>query len=201
MLLFGEDAPEGADVFARLADSSLRDRRGRLASYRYATVSRILPARIELGRSAAVSTLVDQQPGRPQRLPQRVQLPSVADDNRIAHDRRGLVSVKRGGSFEFSILLTPDRSLDDEFMVIGVVEEGFDVIDALARVSTNKPTVPDGYRAVGRLIGDSRAKLDVSSLLPFFSTQPLLTAFPTSFSSIASRRTATRQGKFAQRSP
>lgn len=76
--------------------------------------------------------------------------------------------MQRGGSLDFSILLEPDTSLDNKYLVIGRVVDGMDVVSRIAKVPTNQRTVRDVYRSVARAIGDPRARVDVSLFLFLF---------------------------------
>ncbi|KAI0562292.1 cyclophilin type peptidyl-prolyl cis-trans isomerase [Gracilaria domingensis] len=159
--LFADAAPVSVDTFKKLVDGSLRNRSGRTAGYRYAQASRVIAGKhVELGRVKQIDAL-NQQPGIPQRQILTVQVPENRDSNQLSHDSKGLVSVQRGGSFEFSVLLAPDAELDESHLVIGRVVDGMNVIDVLGKVPTNRKTIRDGYRNIGRAIGDARAKVDV----------------------------------------
>lgn len=159
--LYGDEAPKSVDTFKNLVNGTLRSRSGKTTGYRYSQASRVVSnKRIELGRIKQIDA-VNQQPGTPQRQTIPVPIPENRDTNLLSHDQPGLVSVKRGGSFEFNVLLDADSTLDDQSIVIGRIVDGMDVIQRLSKVPTNKKTNRDGFRNVGKAIGDARAKVDV----------------------------------------
>ena len=159
--LFGNDAPASVDTFTKLMEGNLRSRSGRTAGYQYSQGSKVIAGkRVELGRVKQIDQL-NQQPGRPQRQEVVVRLPENRDDNRISHDQPGLVSVQRGGSFEFSIMLDSCPEMDNDHIVIGRVVDGMDVVKKLEKVPINQKTIRDGYRNIGKAIGDARANVDV----------------------------------------
>lgn len=154
-------APASADTFAALANGTLRDRSGRTAGYNRSVGSRVVAGkRVYLGRVNQIDAL-NQSPGTPQRQQRSVAYPSNEDRNELVHDRPGVVSVSKGGSFEFSISATPDPDVDEESTVIGYVVEGMDVVDQLVKIPTNRKTIRDGYRNIGKAIGDPRANVQV----------------------------------------
>jgi cyclophilin family peptidyl-prolyl cis-trans isomerase len=165
--LFGEDAPVSVASFMKVCTGTLRGRGGRTASYAYSQAWRVVKdERIDLGRVKQIDE-VNQSPGTAQRQIVLVEVPENRDVNDIAHVVAGAVSVRRGGgAFEFTITPAPAAGggqLDQENIVIGRVLEGMDAIQAMNSVPTNQKTVRDGFRKVGRVIGDGRAKLDVRS--------------------------------------
>lgn len=160
--LVRDAAPASADTFAALANGTLRDRTGRTAGYNRSVGSRVVAGkRVYLGRVNQIDEL-NQRPGTPQRQQRSVAYPSNEDRNDLVHDRPGVVSVSKGGSFEFSISATPDPDVDEESTVIGYVVEGMEVVDQLVKVPTNRKTIRDGYRNIGKAIGDPRANVQVS---------------------------------------
>lgn len=155
-------APASVDTFAALANGTLRDRTGRTAGYNRSVGSRVVAGkRVYLGRVNQIDAL-NQSPGTPQRQQRSVAYPANEDRNNLVHDRPGVVSVSKGGSFEFSISATPDPDVDEESTVIGYVVDGMDVVDQLVKVPTNRKTIRDGYRNIGKAIGDPRANVQVS---------------------------------------
>jgi peptidylprolyl isomerase len=167
--LFGEDAPVSVASFLKVCQGTLRGRGGRTVSYAYSQAWRIVKdVRVDLGRVKQIDEL-NQSPGTPQRQIALIEVPENRDVNDIAHSVAGAVSVRRGGgAFEFSINPQPAEvgsELDLEDIVIGLVLEGMDTIEAINRVPTNQKTPRDGFRKVGKVIGDGRAKLDVCDAL------------------------------------
>ncbi|CAN8066366.1 unnamed protein product [Agarophyton chilense] len=159
--LFADAAPVSVDTFKRLVEGTLRNRSGRTAGYKYAQAARVISGkRVDLGRVKQIDEL-NQQPGVPQRQIVTVQVPENRDSNHLSHDAKGLVSVQRGGSFEFSVLLAPDAELDSTHLVIGRVVDGMNVVQVLGNVPTNRKTNRDGFRNIGKAIGDARAKVDL----------------------------------------
>lgn len=163
--LFGEDAPQSVAAFKKVCDGSLRGRGGRTVGYAGSQAWRILQGeRIDLGRVKQIDE-INQSPGTPQRQLVLVEVPENNDANDITHDVAGTVSVKKGGG-KFEFIITPNgssaASLDGENVVIGRVLEGLPIVATLDKAPTNQKTPRDGFRKVGRLIGDGRAKLDVS---------------------------------------
>lgn len=160
--LYGDEAPKSVDTFKNLVNGTLRSRSGKSTGYRYSQASKIVAnKRIELGRIKQIDT-INQQPGTPQRQLIPVPIPENRDNNLLSHNQPGLISVKRGGSFEFNVLLDADSTLDEQSIVIGKIVDGMDVIERLSKIPTNKKTNRDGFRNVGKAIGDARAKIDVS---------------------------------------
>lgn len=176
--LFADDAPASVATFEQLAAGRLRNRRGRTAGYRYAQAGRVLRGRsLYLGRLNQTDAL-NQSPGTPQRLQTTVEAPPNADVGSRRHDRAGLVSVARGGSLEFILTAAPQPLLDDTNVVIGEIVDGMNVLDKLVQVPTNRKTIRDGYRSLGRAIGDSRANVQVSHALCIYpKLAPLLFPF------------------------
>lgn len=86
---------------------------------------------------------------------------------------------KGGGAFEFQLALGEDRAADAHWVVIGEVVEGMQLVDDLGKVPVNRKTLRDGYRNVGKVIGDSRANLDVRCVCwtPFVSSAVLVGAW------------------------
>lgn len=169
-------APASTRTFEALCTGTLRNRSGRTASYRYAQASRVIKGRrVELGRLNQIDAL-NQQPGTPQRLTPVIEVPLSSDTNDVPHDRPGLVSVARGGSATFSILAEEDRSLDETNLVIGEVIDGMNIVKDMVNVPTNRKTIRDGYRNIGKLIGDSRANVAVSllSVCVFLMNTPIV---------------------------
>lgn len=159
--LFSQAAPKTAKAFESLASGTLRDRTGRTAGYRYAQASRVLKGKcVYLGRLNQIDA-VNQSPGTPQRLQRLVQFPVNSDSNDIKHDHAGLVSMPKGGNFEFAILAQPMPELDETNIVIGRVVDGMKAVEKLTNVPTNKKTIRDGYRKIGQAIGDARANVQV----------------------------------------
>lgn len=159
--LFGDAAPNSVGTFKQACNNAVRGRGGAVAGYKYSTGSRVVRGRfVELGRVKQVDP--NQTAGVPQRLPAGVR-PSLNNDlNELRHDARGVVGVKKGGgAFEFVIAFNEDQALDEEHIVIGRVMDGFSVLDALEKVPVTKKTSRDGFRKVGKAIGDARAKVDV----------------------------------------
>ncbi len=165
--LFGQEAPESVATFKTVAEGNLRGRGGRSAGYRYSAGSKVVRGRfVELGRVVQIDAL-NQSPGTPQRQPRLVEPPENRESNSIKHFP-GAVSVRRGGGkFEFDIALAPDTALDESNIVIGRVVGGEDVVQMLANVPTTQKTSRDGFRNVGKMIGDARAKVDVRAVVPF----------------------------------
>lgn len=160
--LFYDQAPASARTFDKLANGTLRNRSGRTASYRYSQGSRVVPnSRVYLGRLNQIDA-VNQSPGTPQRQQPVIEYPYNEDRNSISHDRPGLVTLYKGGSFEFAILAKPEPDLDSTNTVIGCVVGGMDVVDSLVHIPTNRKTIRDGYRNIGKFIGDPRANVQVS---------------------------------------
>jgi cyclophilin family peptidyl-prolyl cis-trans isomerase len=153
----------------KVCQGTLRGRGGRTVSYAYSQAWRIVKdVRVDLGRVKQIDEL-NQSPGTPQRQIALIEVPENRDVNDIAHSVAGAVSVRRGGgAFEFSVNPQPAEvgsELDLEDIVIGRVLEGMDTIEAINRVPTNQKTPRDGFRKVGKVIGDGRAKLDVCDAL------------------------------------
>lgn len=160
--LYSDQAPATARTFVQLAKGTLRNRTGRTAGYRYSQASRVIRNnRVYLGRLNQIDA-VNQTPGTPQRQQKIVEFPHNNDQNDLSHNQRGLVTVQKGGSFEFAILAKPDVDLDASNTVIGYVVDGMDVVDFLVNIPTNRKTIRDGYRNIGKFIGDPRAKVQVT---------------------------------------
>lgn len=159
--LYGTLSPAAVSVFKQLATDSLRDRRGRTAGYRYSQAAKVFPGQaVELGRIQQNDPL-NQTPGLPARQLVGVSAPPLAERNALVHDRGGLVSVKKGGGFEFLVGAEECRLWDDDWLVVGEVLDGVDLLQRMVRVPVNRKTIRDGYRSVGRAIGDARANVDV----------------------------------------
>lgn len=159
--LFDQAAPATTKTFESLASGTLRDRRGQTVGYRYAQASRVLKGKcVYLGRLNQIDA-VNQSPGTPQRLQRLVQFPVNSDNNDITHDKAGLVSMPKGGNFEFAILAQPMPELNETNIVVGRVVNGMETVEKLVNVPTNKKTIRDGYRKIGKVIGDARANVPV----------------------------------------
>lgn len=163
--LFGNDAPHAVESFRKVCNGELRGRGGRTVGYAYSQGWRVVKGeRVDLGRVKQIDE-INQSPGTPQRQLVLIEVPEHRDINDIAHLIPGTVSIRRGGGqFEFTITpnAAPEGSLlDQENLVIGRVLEGMDAIAALDVVPTNQKTARDGFRNVGKVIGDGRAKLDL----------------------------------------
>lgn len=168
--LYAQEAPVSVDTFVKLINGTLRNRGGKTAGFKYSQAAKVVPdKRVELGRVKQIDAL-NQQPGLPQRQTVGVDVPENRDANQLHHDMSGLVSVRRGGSFEFSLMLAPDQAMDEQNLVIGRVVEGMDVVERLGKVPTNRKTIRDGYRSLGKAIGDARAKVDVCTTEPQISS-------------------------------
>lgn len=168
--LFGDDAPKSVESFIKVCNSDLRGRGGRTVGYAYSSAWRIVrDERIDMGRVKQIDE-INQAPGTPQRQIIQIEVPENRDVNDIAHTVVGTVSQKRGGGrFEFTITPCPlevGSQLDEENIVIGRVVSGLDVVEALNQVPTNQKTARDGFRNIGKAIGDGRAKMDVSLHFP-----------------------------------
>lgn len=159
--LFPNEAPGSVDTFENLISGTLRNRKGRIAGYRYSQATQVIPhSRVYLGRLNQIDSL-NQASGTPQRQQVVVEAPLNNDKNDLLHDRPGLVSVEKGGGFEFVITAKPDPALDETNIVIGEVVDGMDLVNTLVNVPINRKTIRDGYRSVGKAIGDPRAKVQV----------------------------------------
>lgn len=159
--LYGDAAPASSKTFQALVAGNLGNRSGQKAGYRYAQGSRILKGKcVYLGRLNQIDA-VNQSPGTPQRQQRLVEYPVNSDHNDISHDSPGLLTVSKGGSFEFGILAQPMPELDQDNIVIGHVVDGMDVVNQLVNVPTNRKTIRDGYRKIGKAIGDARANVQV----------------------------------------
>ena len=138
--MWRQAAPNAVDMFTRLS-------RGVLT-----TAADEEPASLE--RSTALRVLRDQaiilgglkKPGgstrlvsgktRPQRVP--VAPPRYDDSNSLSHNAPGWLSVKRGGgSFEFVLTPRANPSLDKEWLVIGQVESGMELVERINTLPTN----------------------------------------------------------------
>lgn len=163
--LFGREAPASVDSFKTAANGGLHGRGGAVAGYRYSAGAKVVRGRyVELGRVKQIDAL-NQNAGVAQRQTRVILPPENREENALRHDARGVVSVRRGGgSFEFVVALAADEALDDTNIVIGRVLAGEDVLERLAKVPTTKKTIRDGFRNVGRAIGDARAKVDVRNV-------------------------------------
>lgn len=160
--LYGNDAPTSVDTLVKLVQGNLRNRAGRTAGYKYSQGTKVVAGkRVQLGTIKQVD-IANQQPGVPQRQMVTVEVPENRDSNSLSHNAPGIVSVRRGGSFEFCLLLAEDLTLDESNLVVGRVVDGMNIVNDLGKVPTNRKTIRDGYRSVGKAIGDPRAKIDVS---------------------------------------
>ncbi len=160
--LFGDDAPTSVSSFLAAAGPGIRGRAGRVVGYKYSVGSRVSAGKyVEMGRVKQIDAL-NQSAGTPQRQIRQVLPPENRETNNLSHDDRGVVSLKRGGgAFEFNITLAKVPELDNNNIVVGRLLEGDEVLERLGNVPTNKKTVRDGFRNVGKAIGDARAKVDV----------------------------------------
>lgn len=160
--LFGEEAPESVASFLTATGPGIRGRAGLVVGYKYSVGSRVSAGKyVELGRVKQIDAL-NQSAGTAQRQTRIVLPPENRETNSLSHDQRGVVSLKRGGgAFEFSIALATVHELDADNIVVGRVLQGDEVLERLGNVPTNKKTVRDGFRSVGKVIGDARAKVDV----------------------------------------
>lgn len=156
-------APRCVETFVKLANGKLTNKSGsRSISYYRSIGTKVIPGnRIYMGKINQIDSL-NQSPGTPQRQQLLIPYPFNEDTNDLKHDQGGLVSVEKGGSFEFCILTKSEPQLDVEGrVIIGKVIEGMDVVNELVQIPTNKKTIRDGFRNVGKGIGDSRANVQV----------------------------------------
>lgn len=160
--LFGGDAPISVESFKEACSSGIKGRAGRTAGYKGSVAGRVSSTYVGMGVVKQIDEL-NQSPGTPQRQTRAIVPVENREGNTLAHDARGIVSVKRGGgTFEFLVTLDSDRSLDNDYLVIGkILRDEQDVLAKIASVPTNRKTVRDGFRNVGRAIGDARAKVDL----------------------------------------
>lgn len=161
--LFGTEAPVSVAAFKESCGDGIKGRAGRTAGYKGSVAGRVSSTYVEMGRVKQIDEL-NQSPGTPQRQTRAILPPENRETNSLRHDGRGIVSVKRGGgSFEFIITLERDSSLDNDNLVVGKIigPDSNLVLEKIAQVPTNRKTVRDGFRNVGRAIGDARAKVDV----------------------------------------
>lgn len=163
LALYGDKSPEAVRIFKQLVSGTLRFKSSKTVTYRYSQATKVVRDHyVQLGRVNQIDAL-NQSPGTPQRQQISVPAPLHNDSNELTHDAAGVLSVKRGGGqFEFCIALAEDHLLDESNLVIGRVVDGMPLLQLLANVPTNRKTIRDGYRNVGKLIGDSRANVDVS---------------------------------------
>lgn len=168
--LFAKQAPSSTETFMKLAKGTLKNKSGTLsASYNRSVGSRVIKdTRVYLGKLNQIDSL-NQSPGIAQRQQPTVQYPFNNDENDLKHDQKGIVSIQKNGSYEFLITdkPTPDQDDSRDRLVIGKVIDGIEVVDALVQIPTNQKTIRDGYRQLGKAIGDPRAKVPVC--LSFFS--------------------------------
>lgn len=138
--LFREEAPNAVDTFVRLCAGTLKNE----PEEEPAGLARSTAARVIRDRALVLGSL-KQQGGstqlvagrtRPQRFP--VQPPLYSDANGLSHTAAGLVSVRRGGgSFEITITPRANTDLDREWIVIGEVLDGMELLERLNVVPTN----------------------------------------------------------------
>lgn len=122
---------------------------GQPLSYEGSTVWRVLPgSRVDAGALASTFNL---------RLP-----PFIEGDNdggRLTHDSAGIVSMRRGtdGAGTFLITAAPQPALDADYVIVGRVVRGIDVVQALAALPTIKSGNGVGYQALaGDISGRAR---------------------------------------------
>ena len=169
--LFGDDSPESTQIFKKLCRGEYVGKGGRRAGYRGSTVSRVVKGeRIDVGRIRQQFDEGAQFSGMPQRLDAGVAPPTNFEVNSLRHDRQGVVSVKKGGGdFGWSICAGPNGcsrvggGMDDEMLVIGVVEKGLDIVEKLNEAPTNRKNSSNAFRTIGKIIGDSRAKVQLEN--------------------------------------
>lgn len=165
--LFGEDAPVSVASFLKICAGNLRGRGGRTVGYAYSQAWRVEKGvRIDLGRVKQADE-INQSPGTAQKQLILIEVPENRDVNDLGHLVAGTVSTRRGGgAFEFVVTTGPGAVddggvLESENIVIGRVLEGMETVAILNQVPTNQKTARDGFRKVGKVIGDGRAKLDL----------------------------------------
>jgi len=160
--LWGEEAPTSVQTFAQLCGKTYP---GGL-SYAYSAMSKVFPNQlVVLGKITGDGTKkVDKKIDETGRV--RVTYTDRAtyetantDSPSTSHSSEGLVSVRRGGgTFEFGVTLQPMPDLDRDYIVIGQVLEGMDVIKRLSRVKYIPPEdLREAFRSVAKAIGDPRA--------------------------------------------
>lgn len=162
--LFGDAAPASTATFKALAAGRLRGRAGRTVGYKYSTVWRVRKgARLDFGRVVQIDAL-NQLPGTPQRVDVGVEVPLNADATGL-RDVVGAVSGPAGGgAFEWRVNVGAGAAIEPapgepETLVFGRVLDGWDVLDAIGGVAVNQKTMRDGFKKVGKVIGDSRANV------------------------------------------
>uniref|UniRef100_A0A7S2XZB5 PPIase cyclophilin-type domain-containing protein n=1 Tax=Fibrocapsa japonica TaxID=94617 RepID=A0A7S2XZB5_9STRA len=162
--LYGKEAPITSTNFMKVATANYREG----ISYDFSTVFRVdKDRRIDMGRvGAGMSTRLVRTTDSTGRV--RTTKESTADglinreSNDLKHDRPYLVSMKRGGgTYEFSIVPSPNSGLDKENIVFGEVISGKDIIDAINAVPTTQEDPlgsKEAFSSAGKNF-DPRAKI------------------------------------------
>lgn len=138
--LWRKAAPNSVDAFVRLSRGQYTSSEGEEP----ASFERSVALRVQRDQFVVMGGL--KKPGGSTRLiagqtrPQRVPVQPTANDdsNTLRNDAAGLVSVRRGGgSFEFGLTTRPSASLDRDWLPIGRVARGMDLIERLNTLPTN----------------------------------------------------------------
>ena len=133
-------APVSVDTFVQLARGTLAPAPGDApASYERSVAVRVSKDRdVVLGqlKKQGGQTMLVAGQTRPKVVP--VAAPLHSDANGVDHASAGLVSVRKGGgSFEFSLTSRSCPLLDKEWLVIGQVLEGMELVERLNTLPTN----------------------------------------------------------------
>jgi len=138
--LWGSAAPTAVATLVRLSKGTMaNDRTEDPAGLERSFALRVVRDKaIVLGglRQRGGSTILMAGKTRPVRVP--VAPPSWKDTNGLSNDAAGVLSMRKGGeSFEFTITPRANPALDKEWLVVGKVESGMDVLERINILPTN----------------------------------------------------------------
>jgi len=159
--LYGEAAPASVELFESLCT-------GRELSYVGSTAIRIEKDRaIVLGKLSGgtaqyIEKNIDSTGYVRSELVNRADSFVNDDSPPTAHDRGGLVSMRRGGrAFEFVVSPAANAALDADYIVVGEVSDGSSFVQELNTVPARKPTATAMvYGAAAKASGDVRSRIE-----------------------------------------
>ena len=187
--LYGEVAPQGVERFLEFIDGTVGQyaKSGGGPSYAQSQFERVRPGQLlEGGRISGLRQTTFAGSLEWEYLSRLIPLRPVIEVNDLSHDRRGLVTRTRFGDYvkasgpEFGVTLNPARSLDGTNEVIGIVEEGLDLLSTIEELPyiTGKSLEGDGtaanavfqaqknlFTGLSKSVGDSRAEDRTGKLL------------------------------------
>lgn len=181
--LYGKAAPSSVKLFEQLCAGSLPGTSPESPlSYRGSTCTRIeknkaiVLGHLSAGSAQTIERSIDSTGYVRSELVNLADRYTNTDENKLSHDRGGLISMRRGGGeFEFILTAAPNPALDASRIVIGEVVDGTGLVSALNEVPSRRPSSESEvgsviyalgaydeskYLAVAKAGGDPRSRID-----------------------------------------